>query len=105
MRIGLIAGNGKFPFLALDAAKSLGHDVTVVAIQEEASPEMSQVTLYQLKWQSAALSNYQYEFSWQCFCLPDYVAPVLVTVREEVIEVWCILTLTCRWTQISSIAI
>ena len=36
MRIGLIAGNGRFPFLVLDAARSLGHDVTVIAIQEEA---------------------------------------------------------------------
>ena len=42
MRIGLIAGNGKFPFLALEAAKSLGHDVTVVAIREEASPSLEQ---------------------------------------------------------------
>ena len=40
MRIGLIAGNGKFPFLVLDAAKSLGHDVTVVAIEDETYPEM-----------------------------------------------------------------
>ena len=36
MRVGLIAGNGRFPFLVLDAARSLGHDVTVVAIREEA---------------------------------------------------------------------
>ena len=36
MRIGLIAGNGRFPFLALDAARSLGHEVTVVAIRDEA---------------------------------------------------------------------
>ncbi len=42
MRIGLIAGNGKFPFLALEAARSLGHDVTVVAIREEASPSLEQ---------------------------------------------------------------
>jgi UDP-2,3-diacylglucosamine hydrolase len=35
-RIGLIAGNGKFPFLALKGARSLGHDVTVVAVKEEA---------------------------------------------------------------------
>ncbi|HIM14867.1 MAG TPA: LpxI family protein, partial [Acidobacteria bacterium] len=40
MRIGLIAGNGKFPFLVLEAAKSLGHDVTVVAINDEAYPEI-----------------------------------------------------------------
>src|SRR5205807_5313179 len=41
MRLGLIAGNGRFPFLVLDAARGLGHDVTVVAIQEEAFPELA----------------------------------------------------------------
>lgn len=40
MRIGLIAGNGRFPFLVLDAARSLGHEVTVVAIREETDPAM-----------------------------------------------------------------
>jgi DUF1009 family protein len=39
-RIGLIAGNGKFPFLVLQGARSLGHDVTVVAVKEEAFPEL-----------------------------------------------------------------
>jgi UDP-2,3-diacylglucosamine hydrolase len=39
-RIGLIAGNGKFPFLALQGARSLGHDVTVVAVKEEADPDL-----------------------------------------------------------------
>lgn len=39
-RIGLIAGNGRFPFLALQGARSLGHDVTVVAVKEEAFPEL-----------------------------------------------------------------
>src|SRR5206468_3580328 len=40
MHLGLIAGNGRFPFLVLDAARGLGHDVTVVAIKEEAFPEL-----------------------------------------------------------------
>jgi len=40
MRIGLIAGNGRFPFLALDAARSLGHEVTVVAIRDEADADL-----------------------------------------------------------------
>jgi hypothetical protein len=40
MRYGLIAGNGRFPLLALESARRLGHDVTVVAIQEEASREL-----------------------------------------------------------------
>jgi UDP-2,3-diacylglucosamine hydrolase len=39
-RIGLIAGNGKFPFLALQGARDLGHDVTVVAVKEEASTDL-----------------------------------------------------------------
>jgi DUF1009 family protein len=39
-RIGLIAGNGRFPFLALQGARSLGHDVTVVAVKEEAFPDL-----------------------------------------------------------------
>jgi hypothetical protein len=41
-RIGLIAGNGRFPFLALQGARSLGHDVTVVAVKEEAFPDLEQ---------------------------------------------------------------
>jgi hypothetical protein len=40
MRLGLIAGNGTFPLLVLEAARALGHDVTVIAIQEEASPDL-----------------------------------------------------------------
>ena len=39
-RIGLIAGNGTFPFLALRGARSLGHEVTIVAVKEEAFPEL-----------------------------------------------------------------
>src|ERR1039457_2357383 len=40
MHYGLIAGNGRFPELALESARSLGHDVTVLAIQEEAAPQI-----------------------------------------------------------------
>ncbi len=39
-RIGLIAGNGKFPLLLLDAARSKGMQVVVAAIKEETSPEI-----------------------------------------------------------------
>ena len=42
MRIGLIAGNGRFPFLVLDGARSMGHDVTIVAIKEETFPEIDE---------------------------------------------------------------
>ncbi len=41
MKYGLIAGNGRFPLLALESARRLGHDITVVAIQEEAAPEVA----------------------------------------------------------------
>ena len=39
-KIGLIAGNGRFPFLVLDAARAQGLDVIVAAIKEEASAEI-----------------------------------------------------------------
>ncbi|MDP9267576.1 MAG: UDP-2,3-diacylglucosamine diphosphatase LpxI [Acidobacteriota bacterium] len=37
-KLGLIAGNGKFPFLVADAASAQGYQLVVVAIKEEASP-------------------------------------------------------------------
>ena len=39
-RLGLIAGNGRFPFLLLEAARAHGLDVVVAAIREETDPEM-----------------------------------------------------------------
>jgi DUF1009 family protein len=41
MRLGLIAGNGRFPFLVLDAARAMGHDVTVIAINEETFKDLN----------------------------------------------------------------
>ena len=39
-KLGLIAGNGKFPFLVLDAAQAQGFEVVVAAIKEETFPEI-----------------------------------------------------------------
>jgi len=39
-KLGLIAGNGRFPFLVLDAARAEGREVIVAAIKEEAFPEI-----------------------------------------------------------------
>ncbi len=40
---GLIAGNGRFPFLVLEGARSQGIEMAVLAIKEEASPEIERV--------------------------------------------------------------
>ncbi len=40
MKLGLIAGNGRFPFLLLDAARAQGLSVVVAAIREETDPEI-----------------------------------------------------------------
>src|SRR5690349_20212471 len=37
---GLIAGNGRFPFLVLEGARSQGIEMAVIAIKEEAAPEL-----------------------------------------------------------------
>ena len=39
-KLGLIAGNGRFPFLVLDAARGQGYEVVVAAIKEETFPEI-----------------------------------------------------------------
>jgi DUF1009 family protein len=41
-KLGLIAGNGHFPFLLLDAARAHGLTVVVAAIKEETSPEIDE---------------------------------------------------------------
>ncbi len=41
-KLGLIAGNGRFPFLVLDAARAQGLEVVIAAIKEEADPAIAQ---------------------------------------------------------------
>ncbi len=48
---GLIAGNGDFPFLVLEGARSRGIEMAVIAIREEASPELERVAR-RLHWVS-----------------------------------------------------
>jgi UDP-2,3-diacylglucosamine hydrolase len=40
VHLGLIAGNGRFPFLILEAARAAGHQVTIIALKEEAFPDL-----------------------------------------------------------------
>ena len=51
-RLGLIAGNGRFPLLVLDAALSQGTEVVVAAIQEETLPEIEQHGAAAVHWMS-----------------------------------------------------
>lgn len=51
-KIGLIAGNGKFPFLVLDAARAQGYDIVVAAIKEETFPEIESKGAASVHWLS-----------------------------------------------------
>src|SRR5246127_3176851 len=51
-KLGLIAGNGKFPFLVLDAARAQGFDVVVAAIKEETFPEIEKQGAASVHWLS-----------------------------------------------------
>lgn len=51
-KIGLIAGNGKFPFLVLDAARAQGYEVVVAAIKEEAFREIESHGAASVHWLS-----------------------------------------------------
>ena len=51
-KIGLIAGNGKFPLLVLDAARARGEEVIVAALREETFPEVEQHGAAAVHWMS-----------------------------------------------------
>jgi UDP-2,3-diacylglucosamine hydrolase len=51
-KLGLIAGNGSFPLLVLDAARAQGYEVVVAAIKEEASPEIEDRGAASVHWLS-----------------------------------------------------
>jgi DUF1009 family protein len=51
-KLGLIAGNGRFPFLVLDAARAQGLDVVVAAIKEETFPEIESHGAANVHWLS-----------------------------------------------------
>src|SRR5439155_18322802 len=51
-RLGLIAGNGRFPFLVLDAARAQGLEVIVAAIEEETFPEIESHGARAVHWLS-----------------------------------------------------
>lgn len=52
MKLGLIAGNGTFPLLLLDAARAQGYEVVVAAIKEETSPEIETKGAASVHWLS-----------------------------------------------------
>lgn len=51
-RLGLIAGNGSFPLLLLDAARAQGAEVVVAAIKEETSPLIEKRGAAAVYWMS-----------------------------------------------------
>src|SRR5579872_5763081 len=51
-KLGLIAGNGKFPFLVLEAARAQGFEVVVAAIKEETFPEIETQGAASVYWLS-----------------------------------------------------
>jgi UDP-2,3-diacylglucosamine hydrolase len=51
-KLGLIAGNGKFPFVVLDAARAQGYEVVVAAIKEETFPEIDSAGAAAVHWLS-----------------------------------------------------
>lgn len=51
-KLGLIAGNGSFPFLLLDAARAQGAQVVVAAIKEETSPAIENRGAVAVHWLS-----------------------------------------------------
>ena len=52
----------------------------------QTAPFQKELDKSRKKWASSKIKNYQYTFNWQCFCTPDYVKPVIISVRAGVID-------------------
>jgi hypothetical protein len=52
----------------------------------QSAPFQRELDKSRKKWASSKIKNCQYTFNWQCFCTPDYVKPVIISVRAGVIE-------------------
>jgi UDP-2,3-diacylglucosamine hydrolase len=52
LKLGIIAGNGRFPFLVLDAARAQGYEVVVAAIKEETFPDIESHGAASVHWMS-----------------------------------------------------
>jgi len=50
MRYGLIAGNGKFPFLVVEGARRAGVELSVAAIREETDPAIEREAGVRVEW-------------------------------------------------------
>jgi DUF1009 family protein len=61
-KLGIIAGNGRFPFLVLDAARAQGYEVVVAAIKEETSAEIESrgATVHWLSRRTLQLTSTQH---------------------------------------------
>src|SRR4026207_765205 len=49
MKFGLIAGNGKFPFMVVEGARRSGVEIVVAGIREETDPEIERLA-HRVKW-------------------------------------------------------
>ena len=50
-----------------------------VTVQSEFTENMD-------KWQSKGIKDYQFAFQWSCFCTEEFVAPVIVSIRNGEID-------------------
>lgn len=51
----------------------------------QSSPAQKYLDNNRRKWESRKIKNYQYTFNWRCYCAPDYVKPVIISVRAGAI--------------------
>lgn len=68
---------------AILAALSLA--ALLPACDEALSPR-TELSANRARWSSAGPTTYSYELQVICFCLPEYVQPVRITVREGAVE-------------------
>ena len=61
-------------------------EISKIIKEEIKNQPLSELNTNISRWQANKLSNYQFDFRWICFCLPDYISPVTITVEDGAIS-------------------
>ena len=77
---------GIFSIITIVGCTTNEVEISQIIKEEIEKQPLSELDTNISRWKANKLSNYQFDFQWFCFCEPDYISPVTITVEDDVIS-------------------
>ena len=77
---------GIFSIITIVGCTNNEVEISKIIKEEIEKQPLSELDTNISRWKANKLSNYQFDFQWFCFCEPDYISPVTITVEDDVIS-------------------